>query len=106
MRTVTTAMVQRNLHVCGSAKRVDTNTVRTCTRLNHDDPAHVHERNGHRVVWEDVNPDRPADCTCTGWHTDDADLAVSTLRILRDAEQCPAEQRALARIILAAGGAL
>lgn len=42
-----------SLQVCGAMKRVDHNTVRTCTRLVHTDTVHVHERPGHRVVWKE-----------------------------------------------------
>lgn len=44
---------------------------------------------------------RPADCTCHGFHTDGADRDVTnaTLVAIRDMETCPAERRALDRII-------
>lgn len=89
------------MHTCGAMRLVDHNTVRTCTRLTHEDPVHVHERPGHRVVWEDPRPDRPADCTCSGWHTDNADtLSDAVLQALIDMPgECPAERRALARIL-------
>lgn len=44
---------------------------------------------------------RPSDCICEGWHTDSVDesITTATLEILQRVENCPAERRALARII-------
>lgn len=44
---------------------------------------------------------KPRDCTCNGYHTDYAgpELSTSTLEVLKQTEECPAERRALARII-------
>lgn len=41
------------------------------------------------------------DCTCDGYHTDDADkdISVATLEVIKAMETCPAERRALARVI-------
>jgi len=40
------------------------------------------------------------DCTCNGEHTANADgISTADLRILRTMEECPAERRALTRII-------
>lgn len=48
--------------------------------------------------------DRPADCTCDGYHTDAAPgIDTATLISLRDwpfEVMCPAEKRALNRIIV------
>lgn len=47
----------------------------------------------------------PSDCTCDGFHTDAADVSVSnaTLHVLVEMERCPAERRALLRIIARRG---
>jgi hypothetical protein len=44
---------------------------------------------------------KPGDCTCCGCHTDAVDPTISDygLRVLIDTIDCPAERRALTRIL-------
>lgn len=44
---------------------------------------------------------RPADCTCHGFHTDAVDetFTIALVASILEAERCPAERRALARIL-------
>jgi hypothetical protein len=59
----------------------------------------------HRAAWEACQYNqrhKPADCVCCGCHTDDVDRAIPDdhLRVMIRDERCPAERRALARILL------
>ena len=59
----------------------------------------------HRRAWEHCQRNavaKPADCICCGCHTDqvDAGIPADHIKVMIGEEACPAEKRALARILL------
>lgn len=68
----------------------------------YDGPGRWHPMHGE--AWQDCQRrarDKPRDCVCCGCHTDEVHESIGDFHLtdMIDAAQCPAERRALERIL-------